>query len=182
MDKTLKEAVALRTLGFAIHWVHQNSKAPVESKWSEAPVKTIDELVATYRPGYNVGFRPGKWSVVNGKEVCVLDVDIRSARYAPEAYLAADGIADGLRFDVISGSRIGRHYYLAVPIGESPDKSATTLRQSDIWIHQVTGRIVTPRTKGSKPAWMVELLSTGKQVLMPPSIHTDTLQPYEWNV
>ena len=181
MDKTLLEALRLRALGLAPHWLRPRTKVPLLHGWATAPVMTEAELVATYRPGYNVGIRAGKYSVVGGKEVCVLDVDVRGGpAYAAEAYAVAEQLMGDGRFDVITGSGTGRHRYMAFPIGGSPAKAATTLRQSDVWIDNTTGQVVPPNTEGAKAAWTIELLSTGKNVVAPPSIHPDTNQPYEW--
>lgn len=181
MDDTLKEATRFRKLGFAIHWLRPESKAPIASGWADAPVMSEAALKGSYYPGLNVGFRPGKWSVVKGKEICVLDVDIRGGEaYAAEAYAAAAAMLKSPLFDVISGSGVGRHRYLGFPIGGSPAKSATTLRQSDVWVHKETSEICAPGKEGARPAWLIEILSTGKNVVMPPSIHPDTGHPYKF--
>lgn len=180
MNNTLKTALDLREMGFAIHWVQKNSKVPIEKGWSTAPMMPLDKLKQTYREGYNVGFRPGKWSVVEDKEIVVLDIDIRGGlAYAEEAYAVAKGLMQGEYMPhVISGSGVGRHQYLAFPRNESPEKAATTLRQSDIYV--LDGKKCERNVKGAKPAWLIELLSTGKNVVLPPSIHPDTLKPYTW--
>lgn len=183
MDEMLKEAVRLRKLGFAIHWLQPQSKVPVSEGWSTVPVMDEFALKASYRGGFNIGFRPGKWSVVNGKEVVVLDVDIRGgARYAPEAYAAAAAMLRDKKFTVISGSDVGRHCYLRLPIGQSPNKSATTLRQSDIWVNRDDFTICGANSPRAAPAWLIEILSTGKNVVMPPSIHPDTGHPYKFEI
>lgn len=181
MDDVLKEALRLSAMGFAVHWLRPRSKIPASSAWSDLPVMSADELKQTYRPGFNLGFRPGKWSVVGGKEICVLDIDIRGGpNFAEEAYAAAGSVLSAkLVPHVISGSQIGRHQYLAFPIGTSPDCAATTLRQSDVFA-TADGRICPKDREGAKPAWVVEILSTGKQVVVPPSIHPDTNKPYQW--
>jgi hypothetical protein len=183
MDNMLKEALRLRKLGFAVHWLQRHSKAPVAEGWADAPVMDEATLMATYRPGFNVGFRPGKWSVIGGLEIVVLDVDIRGgAKYAPEAYAAAAAMLGDSKFTVISGSDVGRHRYLTCPVGSSPAKAATTLRQSDIWVDRDTGDICEPNSPNSAPAWLIEILSTGKNVVMPPSIHPDTGHPYRFEI
>lgn len=179
MADLLKEAVRLRELGFAIHWLVPGEKRPIEAGWADAPVMTPDALRQSYRPGYNVGFRPGKWSVVNGREICVLDVDVRGGPiFAEEAYCAATTMLGSKEFDVISGSGVGRHRFLGFPQGGSPASAATTLRQSDVFINR-DGKLCPAGHDGARPAWLIELLSTGKNVVLPPSIHPDTGQPYQ---
>jgi len=182
MGEMIKEALRLHNLGFAIHWLRPQSKIPVSPGWADAPVMTEAELRASYRPGYNLGFRPGKWSVVRGKEICVLDIDIRGGeRYAPEAYAAAAVMLGDDTFTVISGSGVGRHRYLGFPIGQSPNKAASTLRQSDIWVNTDTKMLCNVADKHARPAWLIELLSTSKNVVMPPSVHPDTGHPYRFD-
>lgn len=183
MDDMLKEALRLRKLGFAIHWLRPQSKIPVSGGWADAPVMNEAALKASYQPGYNLGFRPGKWSVVNGKEICVLDVDIRGGqRYAEEAYAAATAMMRERKFTVISGSDVGRHRYVGFDKGKSPAKAATTLRQSDISVDREDLSICSVDAPRACPAWLIELLSTGKNVVMPPSIHPDTGHPYRFEI
>jgi hypothetical protein len=183
MDDMLKEALRLRKHGFAVHWLRPQSKIPLLEGWANAPVMSEAELKSSYRPGMNLGFRPGKWSVVNGKEICVLDVDIRGGQpYADEAYAAAATMMGAMSFTVTSGSIVGRHRYLGFDQGKSPSKAATTLRQSDIWINSDDGSICSPASKNKRRAWLIELLSTGKNVVMPPSIHPDTGIAYKFNM
>lgn len=180
MTPILKTALALRERGFAIHWIAPKEKRPVEAGWPDAPLKSIDDLQRTYRVGYNVGFRPGKWSVVDGMEIVVLDIDVRGGKaFADEAYAMAKSVLGGA-FDpqVRSGSGWGRHQYLRLPVGKSPDKAATTLRESDVWT--LEGKVCSPHTSGGRPAYVIELLSTGKNCVLPPSIHPDSNKPYEW--
>lgn len=181
MDEMLKEALRLRKLGFAVHWLRPQTKIPLASAWAEAPLMNESELKASYQPGCNLGFRAGKWSVVKDREVCVLDIDIRGGpAYVDEAYAAARSLLDSPRFDVVSGSGVGRHRYLGFPIGKSPTKAATTLRQSDVWINRDDFTLCDAHSPGAAPAWLIEILSTGKNVVMPPSIHPDTGKPYQF--
>jgi hypothetical protein len=140
----------------------------------------VPELTNSYRPGFNVGFRPGKWSVVDGREICVLDIDVRGgALYADEARAVAKTLLrDAYDPTVQSGSGPGLHQYLRFPVGQSPSTAATTLRESDVWV--IDGQACSPDRAGARPAWQIELLSTGKNVVLPPSIHPDTGHAYAW--
>lgn len=179
MDVTLQGALQLRALGFAVHWLRPASKAPINPGWSEAAVMDADQLIATYRQGYNVGFRPGKWSVVDGCEICVLDVDVRGGEqfFGEVEAVAKSLLRASYRPTVRTGSG-GQHQFLRFPPGQSPAKAATLLRQSDVWVRD--GQPCVAGTHGAKRAWQVELLSTGKNVVLPPSIHPDTHRPYIW--
>lgn len=180
MDKTITEAIRLCEMGFAIHWLWPRTKIPVDGDWARAPVKSTEQLTASYRPGYNMGFRPGKWSVVGGKEICVLDVDIRGGiDCVDEAYAAMATLVDRAQPTVQTGSIIGRHVYFGFPIGTSPPIAATTLIKSRTWVLP-DFTVCAEGAPDSKPAWLIELLSTGKNCVMPPSIHPDTHAPYVW--
>ena len=169
MKGIFDEAIRLRGLGLAVHWLHPRSKKPILEGWTTAPVLSVDELRMSYRDGYNVGFRPGVHSLISGKAVLVLDIDVRGGpEYAPEAYAAAATLAPGYPFTALSGSGVGRHIYVLCPIGLVPPSAATTIRKCDVQIGP------------GKPAWMIEVLSTGKNVVLPPSIHPDTGKPYQW--
>ncbi len=183
MDKVLMEALRLCEMGFAVHWLRPNSKIPVADAWASARVMTAAELESSYRPGFNLGFRPGKWSVVEGREICALDIDIRGGEaYAAEAYAAAACMLGGkLEANVVTGSGVGRHQYLRFPVGQSPASAATTLRAADVWVTPA-GTPCAPRTPQARPAWLIELLSSGKNVVLPPSIHPETFKPYVWAV
>jgi hypothetical protein len=177
----LETAVRLRELGFAVQWLRPESKAPIVAGWSEAPVMTADELRATYRPGLNAGFRAGKWSVVGDGEICVVDVDVRGGeRFSQEAYAAARGLVGAAYAPTVkTGSGFGVHQYFLIPRGRSPAKAATLLRQADVWVRD-DGRLCQAHAEGARPAWQIELLSTGKNVVIPPSIHPNTRQRYTW--
>lgn len=181
MDETLRTALDMREIGFAVHVLRPRSKIPFTEGWAKAPVLSAGELTRSYRVGCNIGFRPGRWSVVEGHEIIVLDVDVKGdSEDAEGAYTAASQLAGKpIEYSVKSGSKFGMHLYLRTPVGSSPDCAATTLAQSRTWV-SADGQRHTSRAPGCKPAWTVELLSTGKNVVAPPSIHPDTGKPYLW--
>lgn len=181
-DKSIREAaLRLCKLGFAVHWLRMRSKAPVEAGWPDLPAKTAEELMRTHQPAFNLGFRAGAPSIVDGLAVVVLDVDIKHPDYAEEAYAAAKSLMGGnFRPTVISGSGVGRHQFLRVPLEKVSHKAAITLRSADVAVLNDEPRIVRLGTSKSKPVWTIELLSTGKNVVLPPSIHPDTGRQYEW--
>ena len=174
-------ALRLCKLGFAVHWLRLRSKAPVEAGWPDLPVKTAEELMRTHQPAFNLGFRAGAPSIVDGLALVVLDVDIKHPDFAEEAYAAAKSLMGGnFRPTVISGSGVGRHQFLRVPLEKAPNKAALTLRSADVAVLNDEPRIVRLGTPKSKPVWTIELLSTGKNVVLPPSIRPDTGRQYEW--
>lgn len=177
-DSTLEDSEFLRAQGFAIHWLHPKSKRPIGNEWSEAPVATAESLLTKYQPGNNVGVRLGEPSPVAGGYLHVLDLDIRVADMADEAWDALAALLPDVDLDelplVASGSGgESRHLYFITDKPFRSKKLATSegkhrhfdnLKGRDVWSYD----------------WEVELFGTGKQVAMPPSIHPDTRKPYTW--
>jgi predicted P-loop ATPase len=162
--------------GFSVHWLREQSKAPLEDSWSSIPRKTIDQLVASYRGGLNVGVRLGEWSQVDGGYLHVIDLDVRRDDLAAEALarLASLLPSYGTLPFVISGSGgASRHFYF---ITDKPFASRKLARSEgfEMVFDPKKGRPV------KKHNWEIELFGTGKQVAMPPSIHPDTGAEYAW--
>lgn len=162
--------------GFGIHWLHPRTKRPYEDKWTDLPVATFDALQATYRAGDNVGVRPGEPSQVDGGYLHILDVDIRVPELADEAMARLrEMFPDVDSFpSVISGSGgASRHFYI---ISDKPFRSRLLAASESKF-----GRF--DKTRGKtvwSNEWEIELFGSGKQVVMPPSIHPDTGNPYVW--
>ena len=156
-----------------MHWLRPRSKAPIARGWATAPVASLDELRASYRPGYNMGIRCGRWSIpAPGYWFVVIDFDIKVAEAGHEAFETWHRYYDGPLIEVLSGGGLGsRHAYFACRIDDLPPKANTVLAQSERFIER-NGRRVRE--------WMIEVLSTGKNVVAPPSIHPDTGRAYRW--
>ena len=82
----LEGALLAQAAGLAVHY--QRGKRAFEPGWSSSPPKIAEELRRDYRHDYNIGFRTGDWSKLDGWPVVVLDADIRSffdtASYCPQ--------------------------------------------------------------------------------------------------
>jgi hypothetical protein len=145
--------------GFACHWLH--GKAPYQKGWADLPVATVDELKRSYFPGNNLGIRVGKWSVLEpGYGLVILDIDLRDDVQSAACYEAVERLLGHSQLNVASGRGLGGHVYLKCPLERLPEKAA--------------------RTVGSGEGWKLELFSTRKQVVAPPSVHPDTKKRYEW--
>jgi len=155
--------IMLAQRGYAVHWVRQRSKAPIAEGWSTAPVATVTDLRQTYRPGYNIGARCGHWSCPLPEHgLVIIDVDIRSPEARGPALAAVETLLGGgpAGPTVLSGSGNGsRHLWFACPLDVLPPKANVTIMQAE--------------------GWKLEVLSTGKQVVVPPSIHPSG-QSYRW--
>ncbi len=170
-------AAELAEVGFAVHWLRPRSKAPIGDNWSEAPVATSEQLRTSYQRGNNLGVRLGEPSIVAEGYLHVLDMDVRIADLADEAWDALRELFPDVDLNalpcVASGSGgESRHLYL---IADKPFRSKT-LAHSE-------GKHRRTKPNGSFTwswDWEIELFGTGKQVVLPPSIHPDTRHPYAW--
>lgn len=120
-----KSAKSLSREGVAVHWLREKSKAPVESRWSSAPVMTAAQIADTYREGYNLGFRPGEPSHIgDGLYLYVIDIDVKGDEAdGDEAYALLDKILPAWEdFPFVRSGRGGDsgHVYFV-----STQKSAT---------------------------------------------------------
>jgi hypothetical protein len=124
-------------------------------------VASLEELRQSYRLGYNLGVRAGKWSVLEPEfGLVILDVDLRDPLEADACYGAVERLLGYRSLNVASGRGLGGHIYMKCPLEKLPGKAATTVAQGE--------------------GWKLELFSTGKQVVVPPSVHPDTRKPYRW--
>jgi len=155
-----------------------NGKRPFEKDWQKIENKSALELKQSYKSGYNIGIRCGKWSCPKaGHGLVLVDVDVYAHEYAPAAYDKLAELTGGATGAyVISGSRKGgRHYWYACPMDKLPTASRKVIAKSDITVEfEINGK------RKTKAAWVIEVLGTGAQVVVPPSIHPDTGKTYEW--
>jgi Bifunctional DNA primase/polymerase, N-terminal len=131
------------------------------------PPKIAEDLRRDYREDYNIGFRTGDWSKLDGWPVAVLDADIRSddPAHRGAAREAWRELVGDMKPTVKTGGG-GKHLYLRCPPNRLPSAQSIVLIQS-------------PDKLGNKPAWTIELLSGGHAVTLPPSIHPSG-KPYKW--
>ena len=154
---------SLYDLGFAIHLLKPRSKQPLESGWTTGPRKPWAKLKAAYRPGMNVGVRLGQASEIGPNYLACLDVDVKDPSAKQEALEALYALCKKLKPKTpmpvaLSGSGNGsRHLYF---ITEKPFKM--------IELHKAPKR------------WEIVAYSTGRQMVLPPSIHPDTGRAYAW--
>lgn len=161
----------LARAGFAIHWLHPKSKRPIGDDWSDKPVASLEKLQKTYRQGNNVGVRLGKWSKIGDHWLHVIDLDVRDNATANEARAKVTALFPESASwpTVISGSGgESRHFYL---LSDKPFSSRQLAHSEE----KIVGADGKPHWK-----WEIELYGTGKQVVIPSSIHPVTGKPYRW--
>lgn len=172
----LDQARPLVEAGVALHWLRPRSKAPVDTAWSEKPVPTWDDVKRSWRAGYNLGVRLGEPSRTAAGYLHLIDLDIRRPEKAEEAWTALESLWPEVRSFpfVVSGSGgESRHFYL---VADRPFRSKKIARSEgyDLVFDPEKGREVKRRH------WEIELFGTGKQAVLPPSIHPDTGLAYRW--
>lgn len=167
----LDSACELADNGFAVHWLHERSKRPVGNEWQNAKVASLDALRSTYRPGYNLGVRLGEPSqLVDGSYLHVIDADIRIADYKDEALETLSALLGNTTLLPMVRSGSGGESFHLYFVTDKPFRSK---------------KLATSQTKhrGSDGKWHydfeLELFGTGKQVVLPPSIHPCG-KPYVW--
>ena len=169
----LDELLRLAEEGLSILLLKPKSKIPFEKKWASKPTMTLDDIEAEYRKGDNAGVRLGKPSKVRGKYLYLVDMDIRDKKYLKQAQNQVKLLleADLDEFPtVISGSGgESRHFYFL----SDKEFASKKVWHSDEKIVDEDG------------SWHwaaeVEFFGTGKQAVLPPSIHPDTGKPYRWD-
>lgn len=170
------ENLSLINFGAALHWLKPNSKAPAKEGWSTAPRADLAQLRATHEPGQNVGIRLGEPSRTPMGYIHLIDLDIRETDLADEAWAALLQLWPNARQfpNVISGSGgESRHVYFL---------AAQPLRGRKLAQSTGFAMVFDPRRgrEVKKHDWEIDLLGTGKQAVLPPSIHPDTGLPYRW--
>jgi predicted P-loop ATPase len=195
------EAKRLHNMGFGVHWLRPNSKVPVESGWSGDSRDTISSLLKKYQNGYNVGTKLGKPSKIDlgdGTPSCYLaaiDVDVKGLekRHKKEARAWVEnnfpGLLESAPFTISGRGNGSMHVWCLV---QSPmDSRKLTSSGEIVKVHMPS---VTPSKNDKaqlsqkeidagfrmRPAWEVDFMCAGRQVVLPPSIHPDSGKMYRW--
>jgi hypothetical protein len=184
-------------MGFALLWLYPKSKRPIGDNWQDGKRKAWDKLEKEYKKAMNVGVRLGTASTFkDGTHLCVLDCDVKSSDpiHLKEMEKALNAFCPTHEFAprVLSGRGGGScHFYFRT---RYPQQSFKALRSG----HKV--KVFMPSVEASKTdreqlnedeikagyrvrlAWEVDVFGDGKQVVLPPSTHPDTMKAYEWEV
>ncbi|WP_421906798.1 bifunctional DNA primase/polymerase [Mameliella sp.] len=172
----LAENRELVELGCALHWLHPESKKPIGDDWSEKPRADFERLASTYKPGNNIGIRLGEPSLTPAGYLMVLDLDIRDESLVDVARAKLLELCpNALDLPTVQSGSGGssRHFYFASPKALRSRKLAKSEGFTMVWSEEKQREV-------KKHDWEIELLGTGKQVVLPPSIHPDTKLPYKW--
>lgn len=188
------EAHRLYGIGFSTHWLHKNSKRPIENNWSKGPRKSWDYLRETYIEGLNVGVLLG--TKVGTGWLCVIDCDVKSTDQIDEhemneALKDLLGDACGKGFPVVKSGRGNgsSHVYCLTKAPQRPflarrsEKlvrvTMPSVRPSKRDVGALTPTLIDAGVR-MRPAWEISVMGEGQQVVLPPSVHPDSKLKYEW--
>lgn len=196
MDKILSEAKRLYDLGWGIHWIKPRSKAPVKSGWSGPVRDEWAELKGSYTEGFGLGVRLGESSKVGDLYLANIDVDIKSSekRHQVEALETVMSRFPELKDAPLVKTGYGYRYFGAtakpMPSGKlaaSPETAVVFMPTAPVTQQQrravSEGKLTRAQLDAGyriRTAWEIEFMSSGKQVVLPPSTHPDTKRPYAW--
>jgi hypothetical protein len=167
---SLQAACQLTESGYSCLWFHRQRKNPIGEAWTTRSTQTVAQLTASYQAGYNLGVRCGHWSQpAPGMGLVVVDIDVKAPDADPEPYEYLGQLYQGPVHAVRTGSG-GQHWWFAYPLDQLPPKANTRLAEG---AHkgEATGR--------ATPEWLIEVLSTGRALVCPPSLHPNG-QRYRW--
>lgn len=169
-SEIFKEAKRLHAMGLGLLWLHPKSKRPVETGWTKGARQTWEELEATYRAGYNLGVRTGEASSLEHGYLACIDIDIKDEAFRKDALAKLKTlVGDGACPEVRSGSGNGsRHLYC---VTRTAFKMITVAKSVETFVDG----------NGKKHhKWEICVYSTGRQMVLPPSVHPDSGQLYAW--
>lgn len=192
----INNAKRLHDLGFAVHWLKSNSKKPTELGWTKGPRKKWQELEDSYTYGLNMGVRLGKPSKFpDGTYLAVIDCDVKSDLPAHQKAMEQELVT---RFGkpileaptVFSGRGNGsRHVYIrtkepARPKRVTQDRTKVRVQMPSVKASKADQEVLNPSEIEEgfrmRAAWEISFMGQGQQVVVPPSIHPDTGNAYQW--
>lgn len=192
----LSEAKRLHDLGFGIHWIRPNSKVPVKPGWTDSERDPFVLLKKEYQSGYNIGTKLGTPSVVDEHFLAVIDVDVKGSeeRHQKEArsWLQKNFGADFLANHPITLSGRGNgsmHVWLRVDEAHKSRRLYASPEEVEVYMPSVKATERMNEVLGEKkvsegwrlrPAYEIDFMCDGRQVVLPPSIHPDSGKPYKW--
>jgi predicted P-loop ATPase len=184
----------LHKMGFALHWLKANSKQPLENGWTKGERKTWQELEDSYQYGLNIGVRLGKATrFKDGTYLAVIDCDVKSedAHHLREMEKKLSELIDARTTPtVVSGRGNGSmHLYVRTskPVRpyrycQSAEKVRVLMPSAKPSRHEQTALKPHELKDGFRlrAAWEISIMGEGQQVVLPPSVHPDTGNAYEW--
>lgn len=176
LDGVLECVRPLIGAGASLHWLVPFEKRPIANDWTNVPIQFEADLRRTYQSNANIGIRLGEPSKIDDYYLHLIDLDIRNADLAAEAWAKLLELwPDAKKFPTcISGSGgESRHVYFLTERPFPKKKLAKSTGFSMVWDDKKQREV-------RKYDWEIDILGTGSQAVIPPSIHPDTKLPYTW--
>lgn len=186
LASVLAKTRPLIAAGVSLHWLlpfdyvdengYKRGKTPRASKWSAEATLDLAGFEREYRDRSNIGVRLGEPSKIFGFYLHIIDLDIRKAECEEEAWTELlKFFPDARKFpSVISGSRgASRHIYFLTKQPFNKKKLAKSKTHTLSWD-------ANRKQDVSHNDWEIDLMGTGSQAVIPPSLHPDTSLAYEW--
>lgn len=191
----LNEAKRLYDAGWAVHWLVPKEKRPLGS-WNSKTRAPWGELESRFQPNLNLGVKLGTAShLANGYLAC-LDCDVKSSDSKHQAEMEArllelyPALNGTLTATVMSGRGLGsKHLYGVTHAPEPYRLLAQSSEEVRVQMYSVKpnrrelGALSETDIKNGirlRPAWEIALMSEGRQMALPPSIHPDSGKRYIW--
>lgn len=191
----VQEAKRLYDLGFGVHWLRPNDKIPVKPGWTSDERDPYGLLKQDYVKGYNIGTKLGKPSHVGLGYLAVIDVDVKGSekrhRKNAEAWVRENlpGLLDEAPITLSGRGNGSMHIWL---LTEEPLESRKLFASNEeVEVYMPSAKSTTRQLEvlGKKkvqegwrlrPAFEIDFMSKGRQVVLPPSTHPDTGKEYRW--
>ncbi len=189
----LREGKRLYDMGFSVIALRPKSKAPVENGWTKGPRKKWEEFIRTFNKAGNIGVRLGSATKFeDGTYLAVIDCDVKSKEKKDVREMEAKlgELLQRTPVVVMSGrGNSSRHVYIRTRSPVSPKRFGQAPKKVKVHMPSVqpTKFELENLSEGEikkgfrlRPAWEISIMGTGQQVVLPPSVHPDTLKSYEW--
>lgn len=183
-------------LGYSLIPLAPGQKRPFEKNWQLNSRKGLAEVLNQYGAGCNIGCRLGKNSkLTDGTFLAAIDCDVKSTDISDRIEMeeALDELIANWRSApaVLSGRGNGsKHIHVRTSNPLRPQqfrRSEKLVRVRMPSVNAISSREkvqLTPKDLEDgwrlRPAWEISVMGTGQQVVLPPSVHPDTGNSYEW--
>jgi predicted P-loop ATPase len=194
--ENLNEVKHLHEMGMALVLLYPKSKQPIGLDWQKGERKKWEKLTKQFKTPMNVGVRLGSPSKFpDGSFLCVLDCDVKSTDpvHVKEMEKALHAFCPSHEFAprVLSGRGGGScHIYFRTKNPQQSFKALSSGHKVKVFMPSVAPskadrEVLTESEVNAgyryRLAWEVDVFGEGKQVVVPPSTHPDTLRPYKWD-
>jgi len=189
------ELKRLHAMGLGVHLLRPNSKVPLKPGWTDNKREPIKTLLKEYKTGMNIGTKLGEPSKIEDCYLAVIDVDIKGTdkRFRKEAEEWIEKHFPGLlgSAPVTHSGRGNGSKHIWCLVQDPMDSRKLTSSSELIEVHMPSvkpskndieklGKKKTDKGIRTRPAWELDFMCAGRQVVLPPSIHPDTGKAYRW--